>query len=350
MYSLYSWGSPFEDEGLYSFDPACVSVQTYLQLCNAEWKLCPTSNAGISPNSCLPAITYKNTVVESGIWSIVQFLKKEGYDLDAKLDEEQLAQSAAYISLVQDSLVDSLLFSWYLVSENFADAIRPRLAKMFGFPLSMFIPTQLKDHAEERLKFRGITSEIEKVDEKQEAEQSSNLQTLKNKIPRIYLLAKEGFNRHADKSSHPVYKHATKCLDLLSKKLGNKQYFFGDSPTMLDAVVYGYLSLIVYLDLPQNTLKDIVTKDYPKLVILCDRIRDRIKKPAVSAEQSWSSNLYSIAKQCISSYIPQTKTRRDDSDPDNSQLSENTRSIACALFVFLGYIVYNDVFSVPASK
>ncbi|KAJ2870688.1 hypothetical protein FB639_004584, partial [Coemansia asiatica] len=108
---------------------------TYLQLCSVDWKLCPVSSTSISPNSCLPAITYKNTLVESGLWSIVQFLKKEGYDLDAELDKEQQSQSAAYFSLVQDSLVDSLLFSWYLVSENFADAIRPRLAKMFGFPL-----------------------------------------------------------------------------------------------------------------------------------------------------------------------------------------------------------------------
>ncbi|KAJ1820987.1 hypothetical protein LPJ56_001235 [Coemansia sp. RSA 2599] len=349
MYFLYSWGSPFQEKGLYSFDPACASVQAYLQLCKAEWKLCPVSSAGISPNNCLPAITYKNTHIESGVWSIVQFLKKEGHDLDAGLDEEQLSQSTAYISLVQDSLVDSLLFSWYLVSENFADAIRPRLAKMFKFPLGLFIPTQLKDHAEERLRFRGITSEIESSDDKQEAQEGGNLQALKNKIPRIYLLAKEGFRRHADKSSHPVYKHAAKCLDLLSTKLGSKQYFFGDAPAMLDAVVYGYLSLVIYPDLPQSTLKEMVTKSYPNLVALCDRIRERIEEPTVAVEQSWPSSVYSMAKQCVASYMPQPKTKQGDDESNGSRLSENTRSIACALFVFVGYIVYNDVFSHPAS-
>ncbi|KAI8321833.1 hypothetical protein GQ54DRAFT_238038, partial [Martensiomyces pterosporus] len=213
----------------------------------------------VSPNGCLPALTYNNEVVESGFWHITEFLKREGYDLNEALDEEQKAQSVAYISLIQDSLSDALLFSWYLVSENFADAIRPRLARLFGLPFSLLIPTQLRDYAQQRLEAHGGL--------------------LRSKIPRIYLLAKEGFKRHADKSAHPVYEVANKCLDVLSSKLGSKDYFFGERPTTLDTVAYGYLSLILYPELPQATLKSIITSKYPNLVSFCDRMHSQIEKP-----------------------------------------------------------------------
>ncbi|KAJ1926061.1 hypothetical protein EC988_010331, partial [Linderina pennispora] len=137
MYSLYSWGSLFEHDGLYSFDPSCASVQAYLQLAKADWQLHHVNNSGISPTGCLPVLTCQDNIVESGFWHVIEFLKREGYDLNSALDAEQISQSTAYISLVQDSLVDALLFSWYMVSENFVDVIRPRLAKLFGFPLSL---------------------------------------------------------------------------------------------------------------------------------------------------------------------------------------------------------------------
>ncbi|KAJ2784340.1 hypothetical protein GGI15_002287 [Coemansia interrupta] len=353
MYSLYSWGSPFEELGIYSFDPSCVSVQAYMQLCKVEWKLHRTSNTAISPNSCLPALVYNNTLVESGFWRIVQFLKSEGYDLNSRLDSQQLSQSTAYISLIQDSLVDALLFSWYMVSENFADTIRPRMAKTFGFPLSLLVPTQIKDYAEERLRYRGIASEVGTTDAKSESAEAgspgtdSRLQSLKSKIPRIYLLAKEGFRRHADKSAHPVYVQASDCLELLSKKLGDKSYFFGDTPSALDAVAYGYLSLIIRPDLPQNTLKDILSTKYPNLVALCDRIHSQLEKPEFANDEGWVHGIVSAIKHSVVDALPLSflahKSAKDE--PEDPELGDKARSVVGALFVFFGYIVYNGVFS-----
>ncbi|KAJ2371060.1 hypothetical protein IW150_004777 [Coemansia sp. RSA 2607] len=353
MYSLYSWGSPFEELGIYSFDPACVSVQAYMQLCKVEWKLHRTSNTAISPNNCLPAIVYNNTHVESGFWRIVQFLKNEGFDLNSRLDSQQLSQSTAYISLIQDCLVDALLFSWYLVSENFADAIRPRMAKSFGFPLSLIVPTQIKDYAEERLRYRGIKSEIETTDSTPESAEvgssgtDSRLQSLKSKIPRIYLLAKEGFRRHADKSAHPVYVQAAGCLDLLSKKLGDNSYFFGDTPSALDAVAYGYLSLIIRPDLPQNTLKDIVVTKYPNLAALCDRIHSQLEKPVFAKDESWVQGIVSAVRHSVVDALPlfSQAHRSSKDEPGDPEMGEKTKSVVGALFVFFGYIIYNGVFS-----
>ncbi|KAJ2746931.1 hypothetical protein GGI20_000918 [Coemansia sp. BCRC 34301] len=344
MYSLYSWGSPFTTEGLYSFDPSCVSIQAYLQLCKAKWQLHSVSSTSVSPNNCLPALTCGQAVVESGFWRIVEFLKREGYDLNAELDEEQLSQSTAYASMVQDGLVDALLFSWYLVSENFAEAIRPCLAKLFGFPLSLAIPTQLRDHAEHRLESRGILTKVAATPDS-EAEPAA----LKSKIPRIYLLAKEGFRQHEDKSSHPVYAQAKRCLGALSKKLDGKLYFFGSKPTTLDAVVYGYLSLILYPDLPQSTLKTMLVQGFPNLSNFCQRIHAQMEAPSTGPAQNWAVGVWSMAKQNVlqvaSLWSFSLPSRQED-----PELVAKILSVAGALGVFFGYSIHKGHLSLPGSR
>ncbi|KAJ2825545.1 hypothetical protein GGI24_003128 [Coemansia furcata] len=350
MYSLYSWGSPFKAEGLYSFDPSCVSIQAYLQLSNAEWQLHNVSSTSVSPNNCLPALTCGQAVIESGFWRIVEFLKSEGYDLNADLDEEQLSQSTAYISLVQDSLVDALLFSWYLVSENFAEAIRPRLAKLFGFPLSLFIPTQLRDHAEHRLESRGTRSVVTTgTDMASESVNSTNANSLRSKIPRIYLLAKEGFKSHEDKSANPVYAHARKCLDVLSKKLDKKEYFFGAKPTALDTVVYGYLSLMLYPDLPQSTLKSMIVDEFPNLSEFCDRIHAQMEPPSMGPEQNWAAGVGSMVRQSILQFAS-LRSYSLPSTQDDPELASKIVSVAGALGVFFAYAIYNGILSVPGRR
>ncbi|KAJ1956588.1 hypothetical protein GGI12_005268, partial [Dipsacomyces acuminosporus] len=321
----------------------------YLQLCKAEWQLSRAMSTGVSPTGCLPALVYENEVVESGFWHIVEFLKREGYDLDEGLDEEQRAQSIAYISLIQDSLVDALLFSWYLVSENFAEAIRPRLAKLIGLPFSLLVPTQLKDYAQQRLEAHGML-EAKETDGASKSQESSATTggLLKNKLSRISLLAKEGFKRHADRSAHPIYELANKCLDVLSSKLDNKNYFFGEHPTTLDTVAYGYLSLILYPELPQATLKSIVTLKYPNLAEFCDRMHSRTEKPSVLVEGSWVGSVGSMLKQEICRYttLPSLPIRQGKADP---QHATKVRSVVGAFCVFFGYVIYNGILSAPSS-
>ncbi|KAJ2081509.1 hypothetical protein H4R24_002282 [Coemansia sp. RSA 988] len=350
MYSLYSWGSPFESDGIYSFDPVCLSIQAYLQLSKAEWRLCRTNSTDISPSRCLPTLVYQGSAVESGLWPIAQFLKQEGHDLDAGLDPEQLAQSVAYISAVQGGLGDALLFSWYAVSENFVAGVRPQLAKLFGFPLSLVIPTQLKTYAERKLTTEGIISSGGgSTDDADSLEASSAANALRKKIPRIYLLAKEGFNRYADKSAHPIYEQAKKYLSVLSKKLGQQQYFFGNRATMLDTVVYGYLVLVIKIDLPQNTLKEIIESDYPNLIRHCDRIHEQLSAPTTISEQSLVAGLAGAMKQAISSYFT-VLTRRPQEVKDDPQRAAKVRSVVGASFAFLGYVIYNGILSAPAPK
>ncbi|KAJ1734833.1 hypothetical protein LPJ61_000862 [Coemansia biformis] len=349
MYSVYAWGSPFAAEGLSSFDPSCLSIQAYLQLCKADWQLHWTSGADISPSSSLPALTCGGSVVESGFWHIVEFLRSEGHNLDAGLDQEQVAQATAYISMVRDGLADALLFSWFLVSENFVGVIRPRLAQLFGFPLSLVVPTQLKSHAEQRLGASGPTAGHDEPAGADGPGAGGAADTPRSRIPRIYLLAKHGFRRYPDRSAHPVYAQAAEYLAVLSLKLGSKQYFFGDRPSTLDAVVYGYLSPIIRVALPQDTLRTAIVDKHPNLAAHCERIHAQLEQPVPASTQGALAGMLAAAKQSILRYAALPALPLPDAK-DNPQRAEKVRSATGALLVFLAYVVYNGIVSAPSPK
>jgi metaxin len=49
--------------------------------------------------------------------------------------------------------------------------------------------------------------------------------------------------------------NAKKCLNWISEKIGDKKWFFGDKPSECDAIIYGYLSVILHMKLPNNVLQ-----------------------------------------------------------------------------------------------
>ena len=53
-----------------------------------------------------------------------------------------------------------------------------------------------------------------------------------------------------------MYSDAEKCLTLLSNRLGDSKYFFGNQPTSLDAIVYSYLAPLLKTPFPNSTLQN----------------------------------------------------------------------------------------------
>ena len=52
-----------------------------------------------------------------------------------------------------------------------------------------------------------------------------------------------------------VYKEAFNCLNMLDKRLGTKRFFFGNSPSTFDAVLYGYLGILLHAPLASTELQ-----------------------------------------------------------------------------------------------
>ncbi|XP_016121282.1 metaxin-3-like, partial [Sinocyclocheilus grahami] len=52
-----------------------------------------------------------------------------------------------------------------------------------------------------------------------------------------------------------IYSEAKECLNLLSHRLGNFHFFFGDTPTSLDAFVFGHIAPLIKAPIPSGQLQ-----------------------------------------------------------------------------------------------
>merc|ERR1719461_758854 len=53
-----------------------------------------------------------------------------------------------------------------------------------------------------------------------------------------------------------VHKNAEECLNMLSERLGEENFFFGQAPSSADALLYGYLAPLLKAPLPNPTLQN----------------------------------------------------------------------------------------------
>ena len=67
-----------------------------------------------------------------------------------------------------------------------------------------------------------------------------------------------------------------KDLQTLSEMLGDKEFFFGDEPAMLDLVVFSHVAQLVMVDKEHScALRDYLEADCKNLVGLVNRMKDR---------------------------------------------------------------------------
>jgi len=71
-----------------------------------------------------------------------------------------------------------------------------------------------------------------------------------------------------------VYSEAQKCLTLLSTRLGDRDFFYGQQPSTIDAVIYSYLALLLKAPLPNPVLQNHL-KACTNLVKYVSRISQR---------------------------------------------------------------------------
>ncbi|KAK3732776.1 hypothetical protein QZH41_018731, partial [Actinostola sp. cb2023] len=72
-----------------------------------------------------------------------------------------------------------------------------------------------------------------------------------------------------------IFKDALDCLNCLSIQLGDKPFFFGESPTTLDAVAFAHLALVWRTPaLPNNRLKNHLM-GFENLISFCSRVLQR---------------------------------------------------------------------------
>ncbi|XP_051921634.1 metaxin-1a [Hippocampus zosterae] len=215
---LFVWEG---DWGLPSVNSDCLVLLAYAQFSGAPLKVHKVCNPWRCPGGAIPAL---RTAHKEALWrpsDIIIHLRKQKYNADFDLSAKEAADSLAFIALIQQKLTPAVLYALWVEPKNFVEVTRRWYAEHMSFPLSLFLPGRMQRHQLDTLRLLRGDASLEASEE----------------------LEKE------------LYGDATDCMDLLSQRLGTQKFFFGDSPSSLDAFVFGWLAPILKCKLPSGKLQ-----------------------------------------------------------------------------------------------
>nr|XP_015192106.1 PREDICTED: metaxin-1-like [Lepisosteus oculatus] len=143
------------------------------------------------------------------------------YNADYDLSAKEGADTLAFVSLLEQKLLPALIYAQWVDSKNYVDVTRRWYAENIPFPLNFYLPNRMHARQLERLRLVTGDSGLEPGEE----------------------IEKE------------LYRDALECMTLLSQRLGQHKFFFGDSPSSLDAYVFGHLAPLLKAKLPNSKLQ-----------------------------------------------------------------------------------------------
>ncbi|KAI0235428.1 Metaxin-1 [Lamellibrachia satsuma] len=255
---LRIWGG---DWGIPSVDHKCLSVMAYCRFTTVPVKFVKTNNPWRSPTGELPILDSDGTTV-TGVSHIFSFLRKQRWGTDYSLTARQCADILAFSALIEEKLMPALEYMWWVETKTYVDITRPWYVQALPFLLKFYLPTSRQRATENRARYckgHELMTDSE----------------LENKL----------------------YKEAKKCMNLLSTKLGDNDYFFGSTPSSLDALVFGALAPLLKVPFP--------------VVILRNHFKG-------------CSNLWSLCQRILDKYFPLSPEEEDALKKKNEQRSKQT--------------------------
>jgi len=217
------------DWGLPSVHPECLKILAYSKFCGAPVTQKQTNNPFWSSTGDLPIFSPAagaSSVRYTDFASVVQHLKSCNFSADHKLSGKQVAETDAFINLINEKLKPALQYVLWIDTKNHLEFTRTWYAKHLPFPLGYFYPGRYHDNS-----VKLIECLYSQYTEFGEIGKDTAVETY-------------------------VYKAAQECLTLLDNRLGDNNFMFGKSASRLDAELYGYLAPILKAPLPNNTLQN----------------------------------------------------------------------------------------------
>ncbi|XP_042681870.1 metaxin-3 isoform X4 [Centrocercus urophasianus] len=230
---LSCWGG---DWGLPSLHPESLTVMAYAKFAGAPLTVNTINNSWSTPKADVPVLISEDIVISQPA-KILNFLRKQRYNADYELSAKQGADTLAYIALLEEKLLPALLHTFWVEAENYCSVTKPWFASRIPFPLSLYLPGKMSREALNRI-------------------------LLTRGGPPLYSLTEV---------EAQIYRDAKECLNLLSKRLGTSPFFFGNTPTTLDAFVFGFLAPVYKVCFPRVQLQEHL-KQLTNLCRFCDGI------------------------------------------------------------------------------
>ncbi|CAB3241843.1 unnamed protein product [Arctia plantaginis] len=280
---------PYEVEQILLPDNAsCLAVQAFLKMCNLPFEVEMRWNAEfMSPSGRVPFIKCGAFVV-SELEPIVQFAANKGVTLCSKLSTEEKAEMRAYMSLITNVLVNAELYISWVDNDTFNAVTKVRNSSVYPWPLG-WLQTRAK----------------------------RNLVIKRLKALHWY-----------DKSLEQVLADVEQCCNSLSQRLGERDYFFGNTPTALDARVFGHIRALLSAQGPKAALmiKPITTSLLRHMLRMIN-ITEMKMTPQEEYLLYQAFRLPRVSFQIDSPSERNTKTRSRMSTKNTSRETFNSREI-----------------------
>ncbi len=220
------WGVPFNTSA-----PFPLKLETWLRMAGIPFEFVVANDPNKGPKGKSPWIEIgTERMGDSAL--IIEFLEQRfGINIDAHLDAQQRALAVSVQRMLEEHFHQC--FEHQLFFGRGAEERLQEFAATMPIPLRWLVPTVLKRTFAKQLYARGM-------------------------------------GRHAEEV---IIAQGKSDLDALSVLLGNQPYFLGDQPSSIDACVFGFLGVSLYVD-GDNPLYQ-YGASIENLMRYCERMRAR---------------------------------------------------------------------------
>lgn len=228
MIKLYSFGSHF---GVMDPSPFVLKVDAYMRMAGLEYEcLADVSNLKVAPKGKLPYITDDEKTIADSEFIIRYLQEKFQLKLDINLSDEEKALAYLLGKSLDENLYWCLVYARWARDDTWVH-IKKAFFSSMPFPLNLIVPPIAR---------RDVMSSLKK----------------------------QGLGRHSNEEIKTI---AQQTFDSLSVVLGEKAYFFGNTPSTFDATAFGFLSQFINVSL--NDEFNDLARHYDNLVDYCNNIR-----------------------------------------------------------------------------
>lgn len=209
--------------------PFCVKLECALRLSGLAYEAVVVPNPAAGPKHKVPFVEIDGERIGDSALILDLLKARHGLDLDRDLDARKRAESHALQRMIEERLYWVMVYSRWAEPEGW-DIIRPLFFAALPWPMRALIPRMARKATLQKLDGHGI-------------------------------------GRH---TREEIYALGAHDLDALSAFLGDNPFLFGETPTLADVTMYGFLVNIIGPDLA-SPLKD-AALGHPNLVAHTERM------------------------------------------------------------------------------
>jgi len=220
------WGVPFPTSA-----PFPLKLDTWLRMANIPFEFVIANDPGKGPKGKSPWIEIGDLRMGDSSLIIEYLEQRYGVDLDAQLDSQQRALAITIQRMLEEHYHQC--FEHQLFFGKGAQARLQEFVATMPIPLRWLVPSVLKRTFSKQLYARGMGRHTKEV----------------------------------------IIEQGKADLDALSVLLGDKLYMMGDQPSAIDACVFGFLGVSLYVDGDNPLYQYGASRE--NLMRYCERMRAR---------------------------------------------------------------------------